>query len=268
MAMDGVTRVSLHVQSVLGRLGVLCIAPPAYAAIKILRYRFAELKETRRFCRGLFAQHRGPWLICANHLTMIDSVLLIYAMLSLWECVILYRRVPWNLPERDNFSRNLAMRLVCYLSKCLPVRRGGERQELQRVLDKCHALLSAGNGIMVFPEGGRSRSGRIDTERLAYGVGRFVQRHPDMKILCLYLRGEGQDRYSALPRVGEVFHLEAAVFDPCRSAEGGLRAQREYATQIIRQLAAMEERHFARWQRHYRPGRSIQPSENRGSTIS
>jgi len=33
--------------------------------------------------------------------------------------------VPWNLPERKNFQRNIFLTVLCYLAKCLPV-NGGE----------------------------------------------------------------------------------------------------------------------------------------------
>ncbi len=41
---------------------------------------------------------------------------------------------------------------------------------------------------MIFPEGGRTRTGRVDTEGFSYGVGRFVKEFPDLKVMCLYLR--------------------------------------------------------------------------------
>ena len=98
---------------------------------------------------------------------------------------------------------------------------------------------------MIFPEGGRSRTGRVDKESFSYGVGRFLDECPGCKILLVYLRGDGQEAFGTLPRVGERFTMIVEVFDPVTLDGGGLRLQREYARRIIERLAVMEEEYFA-----------------------
>jgi hypothetical protein len=56
------------------------------------------LKEIRRQCAVEFSRHDGSWIICANHLTMIDSFIVDYAFFSLGQYIINYRKLPWNLP--------------------------------------------------------------------------------------------------------------------------------------------------------------------------
>jgi 1-acyl-sn-glycerol-3-phosphate acyltransferase len=72
----------LLVQNFLGRLAIVLIAPFYFIVARALHYRIRNLRDIRRQCAAAFAAHRGPWLICANHLTMIDSFILSYAAFS------------------------------------------------------------------------------------------------------------------------------------------------------------------------------------------
>ncbi|MFH1079891.1 MAG: lysophospholipid acyltransferase family protein [Pseudomonadota bacterium] len=259
----------LKLQNGLGRMAAIILAPCYFALIRLMGYRIKDLKAVRAACRREFERHEGPWLICANHLTMVDSPLLSYAMLSLWTHLGVYRWIPWNLPERNNF-RNPFLVLLCYLSKCIPVQRGGPRAEIKQTLAKCTYLLSRKQRLLIFPEGGRSRTGRVDTERFSYGVGRFLDNaQDDLRVMCLYFRGDGQASYSTVPAFGERFTVLVDVFNPEKSALTGLRAQRDYAAQIIGRLEEMEERYFGIYrQRHCGPDRSRQHREERRQPVS
>jgi hypothetical protein len=243
--MDTKSKVFLHVQDFIGQFTIVIIAPLYFLLTRIFFYRVRDLREIRRQSTAEFAKHKGPWIICANHLTMVDSFLLSYATFSLRQHITGYRRLPWNLPERRNFQSNILLILLCYLSKCIPVDRGGPREKMKETLDKCEYLLRNGHTVMIFPEGGRSRSGRVDKEGFSYGVGRFVHDVEDCKVMCIYMRGDKQDSYSGIPAWGDKFSAQVEVFTPERIAETGLRAQREYATQIINRLAQMEDNYFA-----------------------
>ncbi len=186
----------------------------------------------------------APLLLCANHLTWIDSVLIQWALFSPWRVALSYRLLVWNLPERSNFYRNPWLRAYCYLSKCLPIVRGGDRDEQNLVASKVNHLLAEGELVMIFPEGGRSRSGRVEVNDFAYGVGRLVKSLPGCRVLCVYMRGREQQRPSVLPASGQVFDLEMDVMKP-RSAAKGLRATRELASSIVERLAQMEGAYFA-----------------------
>jgi len=243
---------ALYLQYVLGRLAVLVLAPFIYICVRLFGYRIRNLKKIRRECRLLFRNHHGPWIICANHLTNIDSVILAYAIAPMHSYMMQFSLLPWNLPERANFQRNIFSALMCYLTKCIPVSRGGEREEMKRVLEKCIYVLNKKNQkLLIFPEGGRSRTGRINTQSFSYGVGRFISGSQKTKVLCIYMRGDGQESYSAIPRLGERFSISLDVLAPERTELSGLRAQRHYAEQIIKRLAKMEEAYFAAYrQRH------------------
>ena len=245
------SRAFLQLQYAIGRLAVFFLAPLVYLGVRLYGYRVRNLKRIRREWAQLAKKHRGPWIICPNHLTNIDSVVLAYALAPMHTYMLNFRLLPWNLPERANFQRNFLSTTLCYLTKCVPVSRGGDREEMKLVMEKCLYLLQRRQPVLIFPEGGRSRTARINVENYTYGVGRFVSGEEDVKILCIYLRGDHQDRYTNIPRYGESFTMALEVLTPDRTEDSGLRAQRHYAAQIINRLAKMEEAYFeARRQRH------------------
>lgn len=260
----------LYLQSCLGRITSPVIVPLYFFVLRMMGYRIGNIGGIREACLDEFRKHPGPWLICANHLTLIDSIILTYGMISFTGHFSRFRNIPWNLPERMNFQKkSIVVAVLCYLSKCIPVHRGGNRDEMKMVLEKCNRLLERKNSLMVFPEGGRSRTGRVDTEGFSYGVGRFVKDHPDCKVMCIYLRGDGQDSWGNFPRLGERFSMMMDVLVPERVAFNGVRAQRFYAEQIILKLARMEEDYFAvRRKRHRQFERSERPEKKREYSIS
>jgi len=262
-------RLSVELQALMGRAFVWIVGPAYFALLLLLGYGTRGLRAVRRAVGEELDRHRGPWLVCANHLTMIDSLLLIHAMFSLPDHFRRFRQIPWNLPERNNFQSNPVLAVLCYLAKCIAVTRGGDRGEMKRTLDKCAHLMETGQNLLIFPEGGRSRTGRVNAETFSYGVGRFIKDFPGCRVMCLYLRGDEQASYSTVPKLGERFTVAMEVLDLERTAAEGLRAQREYASQIIRRLARMEERHFALCRQRYRgPAGTREPGEKPGCAVS
>jgi len=129
--------------------------------------------------------------------------------------------------------------------KCVPIVRGSDRREVAAVLERLRYLLVRGEAVLMFPEGGRSRSGRVELESAAYGVGRVASLFPDCRVVCVYLRGEGQDTYGDLPARGERFHVRVEAIEP-RSEHGGPRGALDVSRQIVARLAELEKAHFER----------------------
>ncbi|HMA66940.1 MAG TPA: lysophospholipid acyltransferase family protein [Desulfosalsimonadaceae bacterium] len=242
--MNRKSRFSLFVQYATGRVAVFVTGPLVMGALRLAGYRLRDLRQVRRQVAQIMARHEGPWLICANHLTLIDSFILAHAMFPLHRYLLRYRLVPWNVPEHRNFNRNPIVAFFCYLLKCVPVKRGGERSEIKHTMEKCAHLLQKGENLMIFPEGTRSRTGRVNTEDFTYHVGRLYCKTPGCRVLCLYLRGDRQESYSSVPAFGEKFCISVSECQP-HTQQKGLRAQRECAAQIVGCLAEMEEDWFA-----------------------
>lgn len=240
------TRAALALQRTLGRvLGIVWIPLSAFVLYVVLGYRIRGARELRRRFRSLVEGDPRPVLLCANHLTMIDSALVAWALGGSWWYLIHYSRMPWNLPEATNFASNWVSRAAAWLVKCIPVVRGGSREQISEVMDRIHHVLSRGETALVFPEGGRSRSGRVDPESATYGVGRILSAVPECRTLCVYLRGDRQGTWSAIPERGDSFYAEFELFEP-ESEHQGLRRSRDVAKQIVEKLAEMEEEYFAR----------------------
>ena len=237
-------RLALLVQREVGRLlGPVWIP----AAVAIMRWRHGwqvvGASATRREFARLRRESQVPLLVCANHLTMVDSFLIAIALGSPWWYVAHFSALPWNTPERDNFSRTWWLRIATYVMKCIPVERGGDRREIGRTLERFVYMLGRGDVGLIFPEGGRSRSGRIDPEARTYGVGRVVKSLPGCRVLCVYLRGEGQAAYSDAPARGERFRVLFASLEP-KTEQGGMRGSLAITRQILARLAALETEWF------------------------
>ena len=237
-------RLGLAVQRAAGRLLAPVWVPATVALMRFgLGWRIEGMAAARREYRSLCGTRDGPLLVCANHLTLIDSALVAWALGSPVWFLAHYAALPWNVPERRNFSGSLASRLLVYLMKCVPVTRGGERGEVAGVLARLVHLLGRGEAVLVFPEGGRSRSGRVDVENATYGVGRVIGDLPECRVLCVYLRGEHQDGFSDLPVRGERFHVQLVALRPTSELRG-MRRARDLAQQIVGTLARLEQGHF------------------------
>ncbi len=242
--MTGVSKTFFYFQYAIGRLAVFLTVPLIILTIKLFGYRIKNLGAVRKKVKKMMQVHPGPWLICPNHLTMIDSAILAYAMIPGWQYLVSYRMLPWNVPELTNFKGNPLIVVICFLMKCIPVVRGGDRGGIKKVLAKCGFLLLKKESLMIFPEGTRSRHGRVNTKEYPYSAGRLFLKVPDVRVMCVYLRGDGQKVHSSIPGFGERFFM---AIEECRPETQlkGLRAQRECSAKIIAHLAKMEEAYFA-----------------------
>lgn len=237
-------RRALSVQRGLGRLlsplwVPLCVAIMRYG----FRWRIEGVEQTRREFAQLRRSSTSPLLVCANHLTMFDSFIIAMALGSPWWFVVHYSALPWNTPEQEHFASTWWKRALIYVMKCVPVKRGGDRRAVGATLGSLVYLIASGEAGLVFPEGGRSRTGRVDTDAVTYGVGRIVKALPGCRVVCVYLRGRHQATWTDRPVTGERFRAAIEVFEP-KTDQKGLRGSLDITRQILGRLAAMERRHF------------------------
>lgn len=243
-------RFSLWLQREVSRItSWFWIPASAFTMRFLLGYRIRNASKLRKRFRSMIRESDGPVLICANHLTMVDSALVAWALGGTWWSVFNFRWVPWNLPEVTNFADSALAQVATWLTKCIPIRRGGRREEVSNVLRRVEHLLSHGETALIFAEGGRSRTGRVEPDRVAHGMGRIASSVAGCKALCVYLRGDRQQSWSMLPVVGDSFYVDIDIFEPSSSERSGIRRSRDFARQIGERLASMEEKYFARRQR-------------------
>lgn len=207
------------------------------------RYVIENMAEVRRQFREL-AREPGPILIASNHLTFIDSVLLIWAFGSNFWYLSHFDRFSWNLPAGDFFKKKLLYRFIALISKCVFIHRDGSKEHKDSVLTLCLHLLRAGEVVTIFPEGKRSRTGRFDPDKLTYGVAKLVTQLGRCRVLCVYVRGDRQDSFSNYPAPGSRFRISMQPLDMV--ARGKSReSYQEIVDKVGTTIKALEDRYFA-----------------------
>jgi len=240
----GFGRAALERQRLVGRLTAVVWLPLVTSFMRFgLRWRIRDAARCRGAYKALLADPR-PLLVVANHLTMVDSAVIGWGLASTAGHLRRLRGLPWNVPLQRRVESSWLWRTLAYAMKCVPIPRGGARQEVARVLERLAHLLRLGDVVLLFPEGGRSRSGRVDSALAADGVGRLIREVEGCRVLCVYARGDAQRSWSNLPARGETFTIALRVVEP-RTALGGPRASRDLAMQVVSQLAEMEREYFA-----------------------
>lgn len=239
-------RLKRHFQRRISWLIFPVLAP---VIIFILRYirknRIEDHKKIRMLFKRIAGETKIPTLICANHLTKVDSVYIHHAFASIPYYWSHFRLFSWNIPAKENFWTNPLDRLVTYLGKCIPIVRTGSSEHHKEVLNTLRYLMLKGELCTVFPEGGRSESGRIDVENVRYGVGNILNGLADYRVICVYMRAQTQEGLSDMPPKGDSMYFDFKVITP-QSVAKGHRAERDIARTIINKLKEMEDRYFAR----------------------
>jgi 1-acyl-sn-glycerol-3-phosphate acyltransferase len=125
---------------------------------------------------------KGAAVLASNHLSMLD-ILVLYGLFRpfKWVSKAELFRVPcvgWNM----------------WLNDCVAIRRG-DRDSIRKMMAHCRAHLARGAPIMIFPEGTRSRDGRLQPFKEGAFRLAFEARCP---IIPIALTGTGD----ALPKNG------------------------------------------------------------------
>jgi len=236
---------ALALQRAIGWLAAPVCVPLATLAMRFgFRWKIRNTAESRALYARLLREDPRPLLVAANHLTMVDSALIAWALGSTVDHVLRYRGLPWNVPVQSRVESSWLWRVLAYLMKCLPIPRGGDRRLVAQVLERLGHLLRSGEVVLMFPEGGRSRSGRIDAESIGQGVGRVIKELGNCRVLCVYMRGDAQRSWSNLPAKGDTFTLAVRLVEP-RSELRGVRGSREVAAQVLGHLVEMESEYLA-----------------------
>lgn len=221
----------------------LWLASTVFAIRFYFRYRISELGAIRAQYRRIRAQSDAPMLVCANHLTLVDSFLVAWALGSGFYWFRHPDELPWNTPESTNFGKTRLSRMLFFLMKCILITRGGAREDVGVVLERVKHLLLNGETALLFPEAGRSRSGRVEEDAAAWGVGRIVGSVPGCRVLCVYLRGRQQETWGDFPAKGDILDVSLVCIEPKSDAKG-VRRSRDLAQQVTGQLSRMERDYF------------------------
>jgi len=225
----------LRLQSYLSWIFVVLIEAPIFLLLM-------RLFSVRVFHKENLKGLKPPFILVSNHLSLIDSWFGVYSVAwpeFLWKHWLL----PWHLPEATNYFRGLQAVLV-WLSRSIPIARGSGARQVAVALEKVVEVLKKGESVYIFPEGTRSRTGRIGD--CTTGIGRIYKKVPHCTILPIYLRG----MENVLP-IGVKFprlfkKIDVVIGEPVRlkTEYSGLRANKVIAEQIFKILVNMEKEYF------------------------
>ncbi len=211
------------------------------------RYRLPDdIDDLREKLWAELDAHDGPVIWAANHLTLIDSFLVYWAVVPLSR-VGSDRYTPWSTPEQTNYYslggplQSAAIRALLYLCRCIPFRRGGEDAAAeafrQNAFEKCAWVLEGGGSIFVYPEAGRSRSGWFERSRPKDFLGKLALINPRAKFLCVYLRGDRQIGTTVAPEKGDLLRATFALMDGAAPGE----SPRAISQRLFDRVAQLQE---------------------------
>ena len=141
------------------------------------------------------------YVLCANHTSVADIVLLF----------TLFKQFKW-VSKRENFNLPL-IGWNMWLSGYIPLVRGNPKST-EKMLDRCRAFLRRGMSIMMFPEGTRSRDGRVQP----FKHGAFtLARETGVAVVPIAIHGG----HALIPKHGATFaasaELTVEILDPIPS---------------------------------------------------
>ena len=144
----------------------------------------------------------GPYLVCANHQTVLDVVFL---------CVALKRQQPHFMGKDGLFRVPVLGRLVRWLG-AFPVARG--RSDVGAIKHTM-ALLKSGRSVGIFPQGTRCAGKELRDCRVKAGAG-LIAAHTGVQILPVYI-GMKDHKWKFFRRVtvviGEPIPFESFGYD-------------------------------------------------------
>ena len=239
-----VSRLHTTLNRLLCRLAFL---PLYYLCVAAMRHMGGYVIEDLPRLRKLYREATvgdEPLIVCANHLTFIDSALMHWAFGSGTWYFFNFTKFSWNLPASDFFKKKLFHRFMAAVSKCLFIHRDGSKEHKASVMTMCTQVVAQGEVVTLFPEGRRSRTGRFESDKLTFGLGKMVMDlGGSAKVLCCYVRGDKQDSYTNYPAKGSRIHFDAELVY-AGSALSGRDAYQEIVARVGETIKAMEDRYF------------------------
>jgi len=227
-------------------MGIIFYAPFMWwviAGVKLRGWRIKDLRNWRKFYKDLTDEKYPPLVICANHLSYVDSILIMHAFGNHFWYPFNFRRHPWNLVAKE-YSKNPVFHFVCYFSKCLYLDRESEKKSSYPTLTSAINLLRLGEVVLVFPEGRRTKTGRFDDSKLAYGVGKMISEVGECRVLCTYVRTDKQgERSSGFPPFNSEFKIltELVRYNP---KDHGDNAVATITEDIALRIKKLEKQYF------------------------
>lgn len=167
----------------------------------------------------------GPVILASNHVHAADPFLLAFG-LPRWI----------DFMAKEELFRSVFVRAILRWAGSFSIRREGEMSHTQGVLDQAIEALEKGSMLGIFPEGSRSRDGRLTKAKTGCAV---LASQADVPILPVGITGT--DKLGGISWLWKRPPIVVNIGRPFRvtPAQGRLgRAQRQcLTTQIMREIA-------------------------------
>ncbi|MBL7191656.1 1-acyl-sn-glycerol-3-phosphate acyltransferase [bacterium] len=125
--------------------------------------------RTRIIGKEYIQKARLPFLFASNHVSMLDDAFigpLLFLPRGFWD----YKFMPYHTPERKNFYVGPVFSFIMEHAKCIPLTRGKGLN--QPGIGRIIQALKNGGSVVMYPEGTRTRSGRLGTGKP--GIGKVI----------------------------------------------------------------------------------------------
>jgi monolysocardiolipin acyltransferase len=179
-----------------------------------------------------------PLVFVSNHVTLLDDGfigVLVFPPRALFE----YGFIPHHVPEERNFFKGPLLSWFLRRMKCIPIRRG--EGVFQPAVDQVIAVLRAGGVVHIFPEGTRTRTGKLMAGKA--GVGRVLYETGATVVPCYHRGLEKVLPVGArLPRIGnrvEIIIGPAFTIEPFRSLPNTRETWQLIAGHLMERIAAL-----------------------------
>jgi 1-acyl-sn-glycerol-3-phosphate acyltransferase len=183
----------------------------------------------------------GPVILASNHLSFIDSIAI--PLMAPRKVGYLAKAEYW----RGSGVRGWVSRTLFTALGALPVEREASRAA-QAALDTAMSVLRAGGAFGIYPEGTRSRDGRL--ARGKTGVA-WLALTADCPVVPVAVHGT--DKVQPIgarwprPRKVSVTFGEPLTFPEYRGMAGKGKARREVTDQVMEKIVAMSGQEKAGW---------------------
>jgi 1-acyl-sn-glycerol-3-phosphate acyltransferase len=178
---------------------------------------------------GHFIPQSGPFILACNHISYSDP-LLIGSNIN---------RLIHFMAKKELF-RNRLFGAVITATKAHPIRRGMDRESLGVALK----ILKSGEGLLIFPEGTRSRDGNFLPAKPGIGMVAVLGGVP---VIPAYIHGSDKKGscFWGKERLGLIFGAPI-VGDEISSYGEGKEAYRRLSVDIMTRIAKLKEEFIKR----------------------
>ena len=214
------------------------------------------LNRTRIIGRKNIKKLPLPWILMSNHLTLLDDLFL-DPLLITPHVLGGYRYIPFHAPEESNFYKKRLIAWFMRRTKSIPLIRG--RGPHQEGMDRLIQAVKDGSLLHIYPEGTRSRTGRIGNGKS--GVGRIVY-ESGAPVVPMYHQGMENilPIGSGFPRIGKEIRMaigEPIYFEEELKMENNLKTWKLITQRIMEAIQQQREILEEQWgSRDFRPSKN------------